>query len=71
MVVCTKTHIRIGTRIRADKEYGFRLEGFGTPAEDPCRKKSHRQVDLQLRAQEQDSLETQLWEPSSISSGTS
>lgn len=44
LVVWTKTHIRTGARIRAGKEYGFRLEGFRTPAEDPCRKKSHRQV---------------------------
>lgn len=54
---CGQKHILIGARIRADKECGFRLEGFETPADDLgdlCSEESHGDVGLQLGAGEQD-----------------
>ena len=49
-----KKHMGIGVRIGVEKEFGFKLQGFETPAEDPCREKFYRQLDLPLGVQEQD-----------------
>lgn len=62
LVVWTKTQPE--PRIGAGKECGSRLEGFETPAEDPCREKSHRQVDLQLGTRSKTELQARVWKPS-------
>ena len=67
--LCEK-HIGIGVRIGVDKESGFKLEGFETPTEDPCREKSYKQLDLLLGVQEQDGDRDTVFGAISITGGT-
>lgn len=60
----------IGVRIGVEKEFGFRLQGFETPAEDPHREKFYRQLDLPLGVQEQDGTRDMILGAINITGGT-